>query len=90
LTGWLYSAWDCIIYIYIIILTPTLIYSFARVRVTEVILVRMGIECQARVMEVFVQMKGNKIAEGQSYELLGASEKVRPFASFGRYECSDP
>ena len=41
-------------------------------------------------MEVFVQMNRNKSAEGQSYELLGASEKFRPFASVGRYECREP
>jgi len=41
-------------------------------------------------MEVFVQMNRNKNAEGQSYELLGASEKFRPFASVGHYECREP
>jgi hypothetical protein len=41
-------------------------------------------------MEVFVEMNRNKNAEGQTYELLGTSEKVCPFASVGHYECREP
>ena len=41
-------------------------------------------------MEVFVQLNRNKNAEEQSYELLGASEKFRPFASVGHYKCREP
>jgi hypothetical protein len=41
-------------------------------------------------MEVFVQMNRNEDSEGQSYELLTAREKFRPFAIVGHYECREP
>jgi hypothetical protein len=41
-------------------------------------------------MKVFVEMNRKENAGGQSYELLGASEKVCPFDSVGHYEFREP